>query len=220
MEQIRRRPLSDIPELAVLQANWEQWGREFETYLLGGKSQGIGVNFSWRLGIREPLRTALEAQTASHCSFCDAHPVGESSDETIEHYEPKVQFPLHAYKWENLFYCCRVCQNEANAKDFVETLRPDVTRYEFDRYFYFDLQSGKLKVMENLLKEEPAQATLADLFLRRYGINDNPKRCQSRKHNYTNIKHALSDPEDGRTRDDFPYRFVYDCVLRDQSANL
>ncbi|MBL0019428.1 MAG: hypothetical protein IPP17_24105 [Bacteroidetes bacterium] len=217
MEQIRRKPLSEIAELAVLEANWEQWGREFKEFLDGGKTKGVGVNFSWRNGTREPLRFALEAQTAAHCSFCDAHPVGESSDETIEHYEPKVQFPLHAYRWENLFYCCRVCQNEANAKEFIETLRPDAQGYSFEKYFYYDAMSGEPKVMENLTRDESEKALA---FLKRYGIIDNPKRRQSRKDNYKNIKHALSDPEDGRTRDDFPYRFVYDCVLRDQYANI
>lgn len=26
--------------------------------------------------------------------------------------------------------------------------------------------------------------------------------------------HTLRDPDDDRTRDDFPYRWVYDCVAR------
>lgn len=211
MEKITRKPLSDLPDLVKLYENWEAWGREFKTYIDGGKTAGIGVRFSWRQGIREPLVTALSSQTAGHCSFCDTHSVGEGSDETIEHYQPKEQFPLAAYKWENLYYCCRNCQNAANSLPFQETLRPDAEGFSFDAYFYYDAEEGEVKVLEDLPSEDAIRAAA---YLERYGINKYPKRKQLRKNEWSNIIHALRDPNDDRTRDDFPYRWVYDCVAQ------
>jgi hypothetical protein len=117
---------------------------------------------------------------------------------------------LVAYQWENLYYCCDVCQTAANHQpSFQATLRPDSLDYTFDRYFYYDNELGEVKVMENLLDEE---LMLAKQFLERYGIDSNPILKQVRKNEYKNIRNALQDPEDGRTRDDFSFRWIYDEV--------
>lgn len=213
MEKINRPPLTDYPSLANLAINWEAWGQEYKIYLESNRANGVG--FSWRQNIYEPLRTALSELTNGHCSFCDGYPIGENSRETIEHYEPKNDFPLKAYQWENLFYCCDKCQSEANKLPFVFTLKPDEANYGFDNYFYFDLQTGELKVLENLEIDNPAFFQNANVFLQRYGIN-NPIRNQSRKNLFQDVKNHLQNIEnedDKRSRDDFKYRYVYDLVL-------
>ena len=210
MEKIRRKPLSEIPTLRALHENWELWGIEFQTFLESNQQQGIA--FSWRSGIYKELRDQLCRMTNGHCSFCDGYPIGAQSKETIEHYYPKAQFPLQAYQWENHYYCCDQCQSESNKLAFQPTLRPDDPAYSFDRFFYYDAQTGEVMVMENVVDPEMKELALA--FLKRYGISSNPKRNQARRNEYKNIRNAIANPEDGRMRDEFPYRAVYDCVVQ------
>ncbi len=210
MEKITKTPIKDIPELSELAENYEQWGKEFAEKLdKGGKSSDF--SFYRKKGLYEVMRSQLCLITKEHCSFCDGHPVGTISTETIEHYFPKLAYPFKAYDWENLFYCCAKCQSEANRKAFQETLKPDAFSYQFSDYFYFDLASGELKVLEHLAVENPEFHAKATAFLIRYGISNNPKRNAARKQVYKMLAEIL--PKDGFQRDDFPYRYVYDfCV--------
>jgi uncharacterized protein (TIGR02646 family) len=213
MEKINNRALvTTFSSLTVLATNYEKWGQEYKLHLDTKKKQGVG--FSWRMYIYEPLKTELSILTQGHCTFCDGYPIGTESKETIEHFYPKNDFPLLAYKWENLFYCCDKCQSEANKRPFQYTLKPDDANYNFEDYFYFDLGSGKLLVLENLEKDNPAAFANANNFLLRYGINGNPKRNQARKDIFKDIKNhlKLADADDIRERNDFKYRYVYDFV--------
>jgi hypothetical protein len=208
MEKITKTPLSDLPSLSVLADNYIQWGEEFKRHLdSGGKSS----DFGWKGGLYTEMRRQLAIITKEHCSFCDDHPIGTNSKETIEHYFPKAEFPLDAYNWANLFYCCDKCQSEANRNDFQETLKPDIETYRFSDYFYFDLGTGQLKVLESLETDNPAMFERANAFLIRYGISNNPKRNNARKHLFQILVKIL--PTADLQRDDFEYRYVYDfCV--------
>lgn len=213
MEKIIKPNLSTIPTLSDLAANFIQWGQDFEKFLQeGGKS----AKFSWKGGLYNEIRNQLYIITQGHCSFCDGHPIATISKETIEHYYPKIEFPLRAYDWNNLFYCCDKCQSEANKKQFKITLKPDDSSYQFSDYFWFDLGSGELKVFENLEKDNPEAFDKANSFLLRYGISNNPVRNMARKLTFKHIQNHLtakSTTGDDTERDDFPYRYIYDYCL-------
>lgn len=188
MEKIERPPISELSSLKKIKKNWEQWGIELKQYQ---ESEGKeGQRFSWREGCYKDLRLALYDLTDGHCSFCDGFPIGETSLEPIEHYYPKADFPLIAYQWENLFYCCDKCNSEANKTKFEYTLKPDDLDYIFKSYFYFDASSGKLEILENLEIDAPEKYQKAKKFLKRYGIN-NPKRNIARIHLMNDIKNFI-----------------------------
>ena len=208
MEKIIKSNLADIPELKLLNDNYVQWGEEWALVLKNQVKRSS--DFIWR-GIYKALRNQLKELTKEHCSFCDDYPVARMSKETIEHYKPKSDFPLDAYDWINLFYCCDKCQSEANKIPFVDSLKPDLTSYNFSRYFYFDLGSGEIKILENLEIENADAFNRASNFLKRYGINNNPARIQARKGLYRDICNHLKNKEnDDRVRDDFCFRYIYD----------
>jgi uncharacterized protein (TIGR02646 family) len=207
MEKITKPPLSDIPSLRKLEENHVQWSKEFAEYL---EKDRKSARFSWKGGLYSEMRKQLGKISNEHCSFCDSYPLGDTSKETIEHYYPKADYPLQSHDWDNLFYCCDKCQSEANKNTFKKTLKPDEMDYCFEKYFYFDLQSGKLEVMENLTSDEFEKATA---FLIRYGISDNPKRNKARQTLFSNIhNYFLSKPltNEIRERDEFMCRYVYD----------
>lgn len=214
MEKITKPTVTDIPSLKALAENYIKWGEEFEQKLKNG---GKSSNFSWKGRLYEAMRKELCLVTKNHCSFCDDYPIGRQSTKEIEHYFPKEKYPLMAYDWNNLFYCCHMCNIDANKTKFLPTLKPDDTSYEFETYFWFDLQSGELKVYENLEQDNPNHFAKANAFLARYGINT-PTRTSVRKDIFKDIKNhfiAKSLTDDYRIRDDFAYRYIYDyCIAQ------
>jgi uncharacterized protein (TIGR02646 family) len=214
MEKITKPSISAIPTLIELSNNYIQWGKDFEKHLQnGGKSSA----FTWKSGLYSEMRNQLRLITKEHCTFCDGHPIGHISKETIEHYFPKEQYPLISYDWDNLFYCCDKCQSEANKIPFQESLKPDNSTYQFDDYFYFDLGSGELKILENLANDKPEAFAKANAFLLRYGISNNPIRNKERKFIFRVIQNDLksnnSEIYDFK-RDDFSYRYIYDYIVK------
>ena len=221
MEKIIKPDISTIPTLSELKKNFVQWGQDFEKHLKkGGKSSDF--TFNKQKGLYNEIRHQLSLITAAHCTFCDSYPIPTISKETLEHYYPKKEFPLKAYDWVNLFYCCDKCQSEANKVKFQETLKPDTNDYQFAACFYFDLESGKLQVLENLETDNLELFNKANAFLIRYGSNTS-SRAMARKRTYKDIENhfiAQKETNDNRERDDFPYRCVYDYYTYRQSVKV
>lgn len=211
MQKINRPDLSTIDSLTILQENFESWGNEFKIYLDTNKREGVG--FSWRRNIYKSLRNELGQLTDFHCSFCDSYPF-DMSKETIEHFYPKNEYPLKAYLWENLFYCCDKCQSNANKSPFQESLQPDKNSYTFESIFYIDLLDFQIKVLEILEVDNKILYNKANLFLERYGINESSRQAR-RRNLYRDLK-LYFDMEHGtpnaRIRDDFPFRYMFDIV--------
>lgn len=227
MEKINRPSLETYcektyPNLPKLSKNWQQWGIDYHNYLTNQKegkgkirlgeekSKEIGQDFSWRENIYDDLRNALISLTDEHCSFCDNVWIEQTSKKTIEHYYPKAEYPLKAYEWSNLFYCCDQCQKSSNrTRTFVLTIKPDED-YSFDKYFYFDADSGKVEVLESLEKQDHKAFNCAKDFLIRYDIN-NKDRTKARQSLYKDIINAYI-LGDSRIRNDYSYRYIYDAV--------
>ena len=91
-------------------------------------------------------------------------------------------------------------------------MKPDNEGYEFEDYFYYDNDSGELRVLKNLKMETPDKYLKAQYFLKRYGINEDGKRRKKRQKLFRDILNFLkaNEPDDLRTRDDFEFRYVYD----------
>jgi len=133
---MRKQSRPDLPaKLVVYCQEWQQThnakanpGAAFTWYERDGKSA------------REHLVPLLQVMNQGHCSFCDAYPLGDRSNEPIEHFQPKSMFPEMAYAWNNLYYICERC-NTAKREQWDELLlRPDHNSYEFLNYFSFTIR--------------------------------------------------------------------------------
>ena len=148
------RNFQRVEEPVILRENHVKWTTQWVEL----SQKNTGARFNWyrfdNLSAREHILPSLAEQTDSHCSFCDAFPVGGVSNETVEHFRPKNQFPDLAYTWSNLYYCCDACQSAKGEKwekwDLL-LLNPDASDYSFSRYFEFDFTTGEIK--PNLLSE-------------------------------------------------------------------
>lgn len=136
-----RRP--DIPE--VLRGNEDSWGREYEER----RATNPGHELRWPVRDGKPvshhLLPHLQRMTAHHCACCDGFPMGPFARETIDHFRPKSQFPRDAFRWENLFLACDVCQKAKGETFDTAALKPDVDDYTFDRYFLFNVRTGEIE---------------------------------------------------------------------------
>ena len=166
MEKIVR---SDAPEW--LEEKWEEWGREWAAKLEETRSSRV---FSWRRNKKcgyEELIDELSEMTNDHCSFCDSYPMVRRIRHTIEHFKPKTKFPLLAYKWNNLFLCCDLCQQKGDEFD-EKLLKPDDDDYCFDDFFDIKWDTGEL--IPNVDASEKDRQR-AETTIRLYGLNEHGK---------------------------------------------
>lgn len=120
--------------------------------------------------INQKLMPHLQKMTASHCAYCDGYPLGQWGDKTIDHFRPKAHFPREAYRWENLFLACTTCQRSKGSKYSEGALKPDLSDYDFERYFTFNFRNGAIEprtIGTTAEEQDRARQTIAW-----FGLND------------------------------------------------
>jgi uncharacterized protein (TIGR02646 family) len=187
-----------VPEL--WRKNYKKWGRKYKAKL---DNPAKANTFVWATHqyqrTNEILLPYLQRETSCHCSFCDAFPL-DVSGETIEHFRSKALHPRISYLWENLFYCCKYCNENKGESPERFLLKPDSLDYSFEEYFYFDYLSGRIEIAPDLPEDKRTRAlNTRDLF----GLNDNnrPNRRKMYLRQYADMTNPI--------KDDFPYRFMY-----------
>lgn len=189
------RKFNRVEPPPFLAEKWEEWGEDWKAR----REANSSATFHWHIIDGEPvnqkLLPTLKAQVQQHCSFCDAFPVSPPSVDTIEHFKPKAKFPLEAYKWENLYYCCCFCQSKS---DHFEDglLAPDSDEFEFDRFFRWDYTTGELRVNGTA---DDADQNRAEITIRIYKLNERHPSLRKRE-----LLVRSTDPR--RSLDDFAYR--------------
>lgn len=182
-----------------LAANSEAWGQAWKNRREANES----AIFHWHVLDGEPvnqkLLPVLKAQVQKHCSFCDAFPVNPPSIDTIEHFKPKTRFPLEAYEWENLYYCCCFCQGKRDEFD-DSLLRPDSDEFDFDRFFRWDFCTGEILVNDSA---GPEYQKRAGTTIRIYRLNE--EHPSLRRRELFRRSRAKDQP-----LDDFAYRHYVD----------
>ena len=166
MNRITRTPAPDW-----LEEKWEEWGRQWQNKYRKTKNP---CKFRWRRNHKkgkDDLTRDLSKMTQLHCSFCDAYPMIKRLQPTIEHFRPKTKFPLLAYKWDNLFLCCGLCQEKGDRFD-EKLLKPDANDYGFDTYFAIEWVTGELKPNPAASQTEQERA---EITIKLYKLNEHGK---------------------------------------------
>lgn len=192
MEKIER---TEAP--GWLKEKWRQWGKDWAAKYAKTKK---GSSFQWRSNKNkgyDDLLEKLSGMTQYHCSYCDAYPMKRRIPSTIDHFKPKTRFPKDAYKWENLFLCCGLCQKRYEAFD-KRLLKPDENSYSFDKYFDIDWVTGELKPNRDASPEDQERAIIT---IKLFRLNDNGKPDDRREE--LEVFEQLETPE----IDKFSYRF-------------
>ena len=157
-----------LPSPVFLLKNYQVWGEEWDRR----HSENPRAQFNWRQidgkKVNHLLLIPLKEQTSAHCSFCDCYPVSPPGTDTIEHFKPKSAFPLEAYRWENLYFCCNHCQKKGDAYDEL-LLRPDAEDFRFEDYFQWEYSTGELKPNP---ESSPENQKRAEVTIELYLLNE------------------------------------------------
>ncbi len=183
-----------------LRINYKKWGKRYKAKR-GNPAKSNEFIWATHKGqkVNILLLPFLRAETNSHCSFCDGFPL-ETTGEIIEHFRPKASFPLLSYVWINLFYCCKYCNENKRENPERHLLKPDNINYNFEKYFLFDYDSGKIEVNPALSVVEKSRAENTIII---YGLNKY-NRPYRRKF-YLKLFQQMQNPD----IEDFPYRFIF-----------
>lgn len=197
MMKIVKTPIPDF-----LRSKYKKWGKRYKAKR---DNPNRSNDFAWAIyqgnRVNQILLPKLrEEVNNSHCSFCDGFPL-DTTGETIEHLRCVSEYPLLSYVWANLYYCCNYCNNHKLENPEKKLLRPDNFEYNFEKYFIFEPDTGKIDVNPdpNLtdLDKEKALNTINI-----YGLNEYNRPF--RRKSYLKLFHKTIDPN----IEDFPYRFI------------
>jgi uncharacterized protein (TIGR02646 family) len=197
MMKIVRLPAPDF-----LTENYKRWGKRFKRR----KTANPNALFYWTQykgdKVNLLLLSDLMEMSGRHCSFCDGFPIETVSSDTIEHFRPKSQFPLLAFAWGNLFYCCSKCQESKLEHFDRKLLKPDVVDYSFEYYFQYDTKTGKIIPNPDRLENDYYDYQRAKKTIELYGLNLHG-RSAARKRTINQFIDS-NNP----IIEDFPYRFI------------
>jgi uncharacterized protein (TIGR02646 family) len=72
------------------------------------------------------IKDALRKSTSGKCMYCESKFEGTSYSH-VEHIKPKSKFPELAYLWDNLGFCCQICNTNKN--DHYDDALPFINPY-------------------------------------------------------------------------------------------
>jgi uncharacterized protein (TIGR02646 family) len=189
------RKFDRVEEPAFLRDKCDKWGEQWARR----RSENPAAQFHWHaiggIPVNQLLLPSLKAQTQDHCSFCDSFPVSPPSIDTIEHFRPKSAFPIEAYRWENLYFCCMYCQQKAELFD-EGLIRPDADDYDFDDFFRWDFTKGTIEVNE---RASAANQLRARVTIAIYRLNEGHPKLRR-------LASRLREKATAHPLEDFPYR--------------
>lgn len=139
--------------------------------------------------------------TDEHCAYCDATDLDATGEAQIDHFKPKSRSEFYELvcQWSNLFWVCFACNKAKLDKWEPELLRPDADDFEFERYFEYRADSGRLEpsAVASADAQHRAERTIDLLHLNRGGA------CEQRK----NIAREMRR-EPMLDAKKYPYRFL------------
>lgn len=127
--------------LEILKQKWQDWGREYCASRKLDWRRRCATTGSF-INMKRLIRQSLYELTDGRCAFCGQNVfLLEDDDEmymTIEHFLPKSKHCRHTYEWENLYPCCRKCNESKSCRFEYELLKPDSKDYSFEEFFYIN----------------------------------------------------------------------------------
>ncbi len=119
--------------------------------------------------------------------------------ETIEHFQPKSQFPNLVCDWNNLYLCCYNCQKKGERYSPL-LLRPEALDYSFERYFLYNSRTNEIEVNVRATRLDQERAAVT---IELYQLNDFDRPTASGMFLDKYLKTTAP------IINDFPFRYLY-----------
>ncbi|MCY4555286.1 MAG: HNH endonuclease [Chloroflexi bacterium] len=105
--------LNQAAQPQILADNGETWTAEYVRWYVNP------IGAAPRRYAHPQIRSALEAETASKCAYCEGR-ISDVAYTHIEHKRPKSKYPKLVCAWENLTIACPKCNTNKGDYDVPE----------------------------------------------------------------------------------------------------
>jgi uncharacterized protein (TIGR02646 family) len=115
------------------------------------------------------VRSALKSMFAGKCAYCESH-ILHIGFGHIEHFQPKTQYPMKCFDWDNLLLSCEICNSEFKGSKFPGNneggpfINPVTENPDDFFYFEYDPATGVSQVIP---KNNRASTTEREIGLNR-----------------------------------------------------
>lgn len=98
---------------------------------------------------KNAVKPCLLRNSKNYCSYCDSFH-WNAGDLIIEHFKNRHKFSELETDYSNLYAACWSCNNRKRDENYpaINPLRPDSRDYNFDKYFYFEADTGKILLLD------------------------------------------------------------------------
>lgn len=195
---MRKCVRGDAPEF--LREHFQEFQSALQLRLASSPPRGFFWPSRGGINLQDVVLLALIDMTQRRCSYCDADAINATGIEEIDHFRPKSSYPEVAYAWTNMYLSCSACNRSKQERWSVDLLAPDLSEYEFERFFFYETTTGKIVPNSGASIEDQrkAEVTIALLDLNRAAA------CSRRRWTVQTIRRRTSDEE----LQDLGYRFL------------
>lgn len=139
-----------------LEKNADQWTKELldEINKQGGQYSKVADKYKTRYR-QNDVQNNLREMYNSRCCYCESI-FNASSYENIEHLKPKSNpcFYHLTYDWDNLHYCCTICNVKKKAKWDVTNPILDPTKDDVEKLLIFNNATAEFEALGGNLRAE------------------------------------------------------------------
>ena len=114
-------------------------------------------------------KNALAKAASGKCMYCESK-IGHVSYPQIEHIKPKKKFPELEFVWENLGFCCQICNTNKGQK--YDEARPFINPYNENPEDHIGFLGYYIYPKHGSLRGE---YTIKEIGLERNELNDRRK---------------------------------------------
>ena len=158
MKSVNRTTKPDI-----LQQHAADWTKELlDQIALTGKYSKVDEKYKTRYRDKQ-IQAALKKMYDNRCCYCEGL-LELDGYGRVEHFRPKSIFPHLCYDWNNLHWCCEICNNLKSDQWDDNNPVLDPTQDQIDDFLKLDLMTGMYESIDN---NPRAEATIKFTALNR-----------------------------------------------------
>lgn len=215
------RNVKRLPMPHSLKKNAEQWTKELlDEIEKKGSYKDAEERFKSKYR-QEDVKDVLEKMYNMHCCYCESL-IGISSFGRIEHLRPKSlpEFYHLAFEWDNLHWCCEMCNNSKGAKwDFANPIL-DPAKEDVEQFLKLNLDTGEYEAVGN---DKRAETTITHTDMNREKLVKARKKVIIR---FLEEYKVYQEQGKGkafcekweRLKDDMDYPSLYDALIQKVTA--
>ena len=130
----------------ILSDNSEKWTSELIDQIKINNGEYSKVSDKYKNRYNHPeIKQSLKNMYNGCCCYCEGA-VSLVSYGAIEHFKPKSIYPNLSFSWDNLHYCCNICNTTYKRTQWNDLLL-DPSKDDISQYLSFNIQTGEYEAV-------------------------------------------------------------------------